>query len=154
MSLSIALEPDPQRKRQLLKQLTAGLPEWFGQPAANRAYAEQAERLTGYVASIEGLSRGLLLLKTHSAVSAEIYWMGVDPQCHRSGIGHALVEAACFAARQDKALFMFVQTLHGRVAYEPYARTRRFYEALGFRYMLEAQGTDEANPLAIYMKRL
>jgi GNAT superfamily N-acetyltransferase len=154
MPLSISLEPDPQRKRQLQEQLTAGLPEWFGQPAANRAYAEQAEWLTGYVASKDGAPRGLLLLKTHSAVSAEIYWMGVDPAHHRSGIGRALVEAACAAARQDKALFMFVHTLHPRVAYEPYVRTRRFYEALGFHYMLEALGTDEANPLAIYMKRL
>ena len=154
MPLSISLEADPRRKRQLQEQLTAGLPEWFGQPAANRAYAEQSERLPGYVARVDGAPRGLLLLKTHSPVSAEIYWMGVDRACHHSGIGRALVEAACAAARQDKALFMFVQTLHGRIAYEPYARTRRFYEALGFRYMLEAQGTDETNPLALYRKRL
>jgi ribosomal protein S18 acetylase RimI-like enzyme len=154
MTLSIALEADPRRKRQLLEQLTASLPHWFGQPAANQAYVGQAERLPGYVASVDGVSRGLLLLKTHSPVSAEIYWMAVDPQCHRSGIGRALVEAACTAAREDEALFLFVQTLHPRISYEPYARTRRFYEALGFHYMLEAQGTDEANPIAIYMKTL
>ena len=154
MPLSISLEPDPRRRRQVLEQLTAGLPEWFGQPAANRAYAEQAERLPGYVASLDGRPRGLLLLKRHSPVSAEIYWMGVDPRCHRSGIGRALVDVACTAARGDKALFLFVHTLHARAAYEPYDRTRRFYEVLGFRYVLEAQGTDAANPLAIYMKSL
>jgi ribosomal protein S18 acetylase RimI-like enzyme len=154
MPPSISLEPDPRRKRWVLEQLTAGLPEWFGQPAANRAYAEQAERLPGYIASMDGVPRGLLLRKTHSPVRAEVYWMGVDRACHRSGIGRALVEAACTAARADKAAFLFVQTLHPRVAYEPYERTRRFYESMGFRYMLEAQGADAANPLAIYMKVL
>ncbi|HEY4166519.1 MAG TPA: GNAT family N-acetyltransferase [Reyranella sp.] len=154
MPLSISLEPDPRRKRQVLERLTDGLPEWFGQPAANRAYAEQAEKLAGYVASVDGVARGLLLLKTHSPVSAEIYWMGVDRTCHRSGVGRALVEAACVAARLDKALFIFVQTLHPRVAYEPYERTRHFYESMDFRYMLEAQGTNDASPLAIYMKCL
>ena len=50
--------------------------------------------------------------------------------------------------------FLFVQTLHPGAVYEPYARTRRFYEALGFRYVLEPQAPDAANPLAIYMKPL
>jgi ribosomal protein S18 acetylase RimI-like enzyme len=154
MPPSISREPDPRRKRQVLEQLTAGLPEWFGQPAANRAYAEQAEKLTGYIATVDGAPRGLLLLKKHSAVSAEIYWMGVDRMCHRSGIGRALVEAACAAAKADKAAFLFVYTLHPSVAYEPYDRTRRFYEAMGFRYVLEEQVPDAANPLAIYMKSL
>ncbi len=154
MPLSISLEPDPRRKRQVLEQLTAALPEWFGQSAANRGYAEQAEKLPGYIASVDGVPRGLLLLKTHSPVSAEIHWMGVDLQCHRTGIGRALVETACAAARADKAAFLFVYTLHPGVAYEPYQRTRRFYEAMGFRYVLEEQMPDKANLLAIYMKSL
>jgi ribosomal protein S18 acetylase RimI-like enzyme len=154
MPLSISLEPDPRRKRQVLEQLTAGLPEWFGKPAANRAYAEQAEKLPGYIADVDGVPRGLLLLKTHGAISAEIYWMGVDRACHRLGVGRTLVEAACAAANADGAAFLFVCTLHPSVAYEPYERTRRFYEALGFRYVLEEQVPDKTNPLAIYMKLL
>jgi ribosomal protein S18 acetylase RimI-like enzyme len=154
MPLSISLEPDPRRKRQVLEQLTAGLPEWFGQPTANRAYAEQAEKLAGYIASIDGVPRGLLLLKRHSTVSAEVYWLGVDRACHRSGIGGALVEVASAAAKAEGAAFLFVYTLHPSVAYEPYDRTRRFYESMGFRYVLEEQVPDEDNPLAIYMKVL
>ena len=152
MTLSIALEPDPRRRRQVQERLTAGLPEWFGRPEANRAYAEQAERLPGYVATVDGEPRGLLLLKTHGAVSAEIYWLGVDRAFHRCGIGRALVEAACAGARMDGLSFLFVHTLHPKVVDEAYARTRRFYEAIGFRYVLEPQALADANPLGIYMK--
>jgi GNAT superfamily N-acetyltransferase len=154
MPLSTSLERYPQRRRQLLEQLTARLPEWFGLPVANLAYAAQAEILPGYVAHIDGLPRGLLLLKTHSAISVEIHWMGVDPDCHRAGVGRALVAAACAAARADGAEVAFVYTLHPKVAYEPYARTRRFYEAMGFRYVLEEPAPDRDNPLALYMKGL
>jgi ribosomal protein S18 acetylase RimI-like enzyme len=154
MTLSISLEADPRRKRQLQEQITARLPEWFGQRAANLAYAAQAERLPGYVATVDGAPKGLLLLKTHSEISAEILWLGVDRECHRSGIGRALVEAACDASQADGARLLFVRTLHPRVAYEPYQRTRRFYEAVGFRYVLEEAWPDPDNPIALYLRSL
>jgi GNAT superfamily N-acetyltransferase len=154
MSLSIALEPDPRRKRQVLERLTAGLPEWFGRPDANRAYAEAAETLRGWMAHVDGEPRGLLLLKRHGPVSAEIYWMGVDRACHRCGIGRALVEAAGAGARRDGLAYLFVHTLHPRVRDEAYERTRLFYEALGFQYVLEEQFPTATNPLAVYMKSL
>lgn len=154
MTLTISLEPDPRRKRQLQEEITSALPAWFGRPAANAAYAAQAERLAGYIASVDGVPKGLLLLKRHGEVSAEIYWLGVDVAFHRCGIGRALVEAAARGARADGAQFLFVSTLHPRVAHEPYERTRRFYEALGFRYVFEEQFPDKDNPLALYMKSL
>ena len=79
------------RKRELQERLTAMLPQWFGQPKSNARYAMQAEVLEGYIAETEGVGRGLLLLKYISPLSAEVYWMGVDPTCHRSGIGGALI---------------------------------------------------------------
>ena len=84
--------------RCLLEALTARLPEWFAQPDSNRHYAEQAEFLESWTARIEGSARGLLLLKKHSAVGAEIYWLAVHPAHHRQGIGRALIEAVYAAA--------------------------------------------------------
>ena len=101
-----------------------------------------------------GEPKGLLLLKKCSAISAEVYWLGVDPTHHRSGIGRALVDAACQAVRSDGIQYMFVATLHPSAAYEPYERTQRFYDAMGFRYVLEEQFPDEENPMAFYMKPL
>jgi ribosomal protein S18 acetylase RimI-like enzyme len=152
--LTVALETDPFAKRRLQERLTALLPQWFGRAAANRKYAAQSEILPGYVAQLDGNPKGLLLYKRYSGVSAEIYWLGVDPHFHRSGVGRALVDAAAGDAASDGVRFLFLFTLHPSVDYEPYRRTRLFYEAMGFRYVLEEQFPDETSPLAVYMKQL
>jgi hypothetical protein len=75
--LNVFLEPSPVRKRELQERLTAALPQWFGLPTSNAKYAMLAEILDGYVAESDGVRRGLLLLKYHSPISAEVYWIGV-----------------------------------------------------------------------------
>jgi GNAT superfamily N-acetyltransferase len=157
MAVSIAEEKDPARNRGVLETLTARLPEWFGQSEANRHYAEQAEVLAAWSARIDGRAVGLLLLKRHSAVSAEIYWLGVDPDHHRQGIGQALIGAVERRLKEEKIKFLFVMTLHPRDPYEPYRRTRLFYERMGFELVLSSgQGlaASSSNPLAYYLKAL
>lgn len=154
MTITVSLETDASRKREIQQRLTALLPEWFGLAESNLHYASQAEILAGYVARVAAEPKGLLLLKLHCCISAEIYWMGVDPTCHRCGIGRALVDAACEAARANGAKFLFVATLHPSKSYEPYQRTRRFYEAMRFHYVLEEQFPRDGNPLAYYMRQL
>jgi len=154
MTPIVALEPDPNERRRIQQHLTALLPEWFDQTGSSVRYAAQAERLPGFVAQLDGEPKGLLLFKRHAGRTAEIYWLGVDPACHRAGIGRALVSAACAAARADSRDLLFVWTLDPSFDYEPYERMRRFYEAMGFRYVLSEHVPDERNPLGLYMKRL
>ena len=154
-TLKVFLEADPVRKRELQERLTAGLPEWFGQPKSNAKYAMQAEILDGFVAERQAVRCGLLLLKYCSPISAEVYWMGVDRTWHRSGVGRALVQAAVEAARSRGARYLFVATLHPDDPSPPYLQTRRFYEAMGFAYVLEEQfPADPENPIACYLKQL
>src|SRR4030095_4035395 len=133
MGVSIAREEDPAASRRLLEALTARLPDWFAQPESNRHYAEQSEILEAWTARIEGSAQGLLLLKRHSAISAEIYWLAVDPDHHRQGIGRALIGMIESRLRQERLRYLFVTTLHPDDPYETYRRTQAFYERLGFR---------------------
>jgi GNAT superfamily N-acetyltransferase len=153
--IRVFIEPDASRKRILQERLTALLPEWFGKAESNAIYAQMAERLEGFVAEESGAERGLLLLERHSPLSAEIAWMGVEPSHHRSGVGRALCEAAQTAARNSGVKYFFVATLHPDDPYEPFQRTRRFYEAMGFYYVLKEQfPSDPSNPGAYYLKPL
>ena len=155
MIVTARREPDPVRKRKLQEHLTNVLPEWFGKESANVKYSEMAEVLDGYVAEVDGVPRGLLLLKWAAPTSAEIYWMGVEPAFHRRGVGYALVEMAAADAREQGRKYLLVATLHPDVPYEPYQRTRRFYEGIGFEFVLEEQfPADPGNPLAFYLREL
>jgi GNAT superfamily N-acetyltransferase len=153
-TLKVFLETNSSRKRELQERLTSKLGAWYGKADSNAHYASQAELLDGYVAEIGDAQCGLLLLKHTSAVSAEIYWLGVDPARHRSGVGRALLEAAVRGMNRD-VKYLFVATLHPSVAYEPFRRTRRFYEAMGFVYVLDEHFVENPeNPIAYYLKRL
>ena len=157
MEVSIAEEKDPALRRRILETLTAHLPDWFAQGEANRQYAAQAEILEAWIARIDGRPRGMLLLKRHSSVSAEIYWLGVDPDHHRQGIGKALIGAVERRLKEEKIRFLFVMTLHPEDPYEPYRRTRLFYERMGFALALssgDALAASSSNPLAYYLKLL
>lgn len=157
MDVSIAREEDPAGSRRILETLTGRLPEWFAQGESNRRYAEQAEILEAWVARIDGRAGGLLLIKRHSPVSAEVYWLGVDPDHHRQGIGRALIGAVERQLRKEKIRFLFVMTLHPEDPYEPYRRTRLFYERMGFELALssgQALAASSSNPLAYYLKPL
>lgn len=95
--------------------------------------------------------------KGTSAVSAEIYWLGVDPDHHRQGIGRVLIDAVERRLREEGIKFLFVMTLHPQDPYEPYRRTRLFDERMGFELALSSgQGLAAASstPLAYYLKPL
>jgi ribosomal protein S18 acetylase RimI-like enzyme len=157
MDVFIAEENDPGQRRRIVESLTACLPEWFGRPESNRHFAEQAEILQAWVARTAGRAIGLLLLKRHSPVSAEIYWLGVNPECHRQGIGRSLIDAVEQRLRREGIKFLFVMTLHPDDPYEPYRRTRAFYEGIGFELALGAsQGLtgSTSDRLAYYLKLL
>jgi ribosomal protein S18 acetylase RimI-like enzyme len=152
MEISIATETNPAFRRQIVEDLTARLPQWFGRPDSNRHYAQQAELLEAWAARLGRRPVGLVLIKRHSPASAEIYWLGVDPDHHRQGIGRALIDKAEQRLKQETVEFLFVMTLHPDDPYEPYQRTRAFYESIGFQFALSIASTPD--PLAYYLKLL
>jgi ribosomal protein S18 acetylase RimI-like enzyme len=131
------------------------LPDWFGIESAILNYERGIENLPTFLARSDRQVLGFLSLKQHNPFSAEIYVMGIRPEAQRRGIGRALVEAAEAHARGQGIEYMQVKTLGPSNPDPGYARTRAFYEALGFRPLEEfKQIWDENSPCQFFIKRL
>jgi GNAT superfamily N-acetyltransferase len=131
------------------------LPDWFGIEAAILDYEREIERLPTFLAKVDGQVLGFLSLKQHNPFSAEIYVMAIRPDAHRGGIGRALVQAAEAHARKGGVEYLQVKTLGPSHPDEHYARTRAFYEAVGYRPLEEfTRIWDADNPCLILVKRL
>jgi GNAT superfamily N-acetyltransferase len=131
------------------------LPEWFGLQSGLDHYSSVIDQLPTFLASSPPGVIGFLSLKQHNPFSAEIYVMGILPGMHRLGIGKALVNAAQSWLKLQATEFLQVKTLGPSNPDPNYARTRDFYQALGFRPLEEfSQIWDEHNPCLILVKRL
>ena len=131
------------------------LPDWFGIEAAIVNYGQEIESLPTFLARTEDRVIGFLSLKHHTPYAAEILVMAVRPEAARGGIGRSLVLAAEAYARGLGIEYMQVKTLGPSRPDEGYARTRVFYQALGFRPMEEfSRIWDKDNPCLILIKRL
>jgi ribosomal protein S18 acetylase RimI-like enzyme len=131
------------------------LPEWFGIEEATAQYIKDTDTLPTLLASINGEVVGFLTLKQHSDFAAEIHVMGVRPEVHRTGIGHALVEKAEETLRRRGVEYLQVKTLSPAHPDKHYARTREFYQAMGFRPLEEFKELwGEENPCLQLVKSL
>lgn len=119
-----------------VERLLAALPAWFGIESSNRAYIADARELPTYLARPAGSPGappvGVLLARRHFRESAEIHLLAVAPELHRQGAGRALVAALTAELRTDGCQLLQVKTQGPSRPDEGYARTRLFYESLGF----------------------
>jgi ribosomal protein S18 acetylase RimI-like enzyme len=141
----------PAERARLSESVLRRLPEWFGIEEATAAYIREVRELPTFAAGEDGF----LSLKLHTPHAAEIYVMGVLPNRHREGVGTMLLSAAEDYLRARGFEYLQVKTLGPSGSSEHYARTRRFYEARGFRALEEIHGLwDEGNPCLLMVKRL
>jgi GNAT superfamily N-acetyltransferase len=80
---------------------------------------------------------GFLSIRKHNAFSAESHVVGVLPQYHRQGVGKALLARAEKWLSSDGIEYLQVKTLGPSHPDADYERTRKFYEAVGFRPLEE-----------------
>lgn len=116
----------------LCRSILDQLPEWFGIPESNADYARLADEGPAWLAVDNGEVVGLMLLKPHFTTAVEVYLLAVVPARHRSGVGRTLIAAAEAWAKARGARYLTVKTRGPSLPYEPYERTRAFYEAVGF----------------------
>jgi GNAT superfamily N-acetyltransferase len=153
--MDLTIEGPLLNQSSLCVPLLRLLPDWFGIEAAVLNYEREIEHLPTFLAKGDGRVLGFLSLKQHTPYSAEILVMAVHTDVQRGGIGRALVEAAEAYARGLGIEYMQVKTLGPSNPDPGYAKTRAFYEAMGFRPLEEfKQIWDEHNPCLILVKRL
>jgi ribosomal protein S18 acetylase RimI-like enzyme len=128
---------------------------WFGIEEANAQYLRDIETLPTFLAEVDGGVVGFLTIREHSEYAAEIHIIGVRPEMHRRGVGRALLLEAERYLRERGIEYLQVKTLSASHPDEGYARTRAFYEAVGFRPLEELPDLwGPANPCLLMVKRL
>jgi ribosomal protein S18 acetylase RimI-like enzyme len=122
-----------ERRGAICREVLESLPEWFGIPASVENYITAADELP-MLAYFDpaGEVVGFVSIKTHTPFAGEVYVMGVKRPWHRRGIGCALIEAVVELAISQGVRFLTVKTLAPSNDDPNYARTRLFYEAVGF----------------------
>jgi GNAT superfamily N-acetyltransferase len=134
------------------ERILRALPEWFGIESALVQYVGDAQRLPTWVAELDGRPAGFITLRQHFSRAAEIHCMAVVPELHRRGIGRALVEYVVAECRKLNVAYLQVKTLGPARPHEPYARTRAFYEALGFLPLEEFPKLWPGNPALLLVR--
>jgi GNAT superfamily N-acetyltransferase len=136
--------------------LLATIPEWFGIPQANAAYLRNLTSMPSWVALAGEEVVGAITLEQHFADSFEVHFMAVRRDHHRRGVGRALLAHLEREARARGARWLLVKTLGPSDPYEPYARTRAFYMAMGFSPLFESGVLfgDPENPALVLVKTL
>src|SRR5262245_9831723 len=119
------------------ERVLKALPEWFGIPASNETYIQSLPRLTTFVARLRGVAVGFIALERHFPESAENHVLAVPPDHQRRGIGRKLLLHSEQWLRSCGVEIFHVKTLGPSDPYPPYARTRAFYFAVGFRPLFE-----------------
>ena len=151
-------KPAPEDVARLLGML----PGWFGIGASNTEYIERARLLPAYLAwpgepgesDGPGQPAGVLLAIRHFPAAAEVYLMAVDPAMHRNGAGRALIRALEADLLADGVEFLQVKTLGPSSPDAGYAKTRAFYESMGFRPVEEIHGLWAGSPCLLMVKTL
>ena len=143
-----------KEKQTIAREVLEALREWFEVDESREGYIRDCADWL-FLADVDGDKRnGFLCLKETGRDTAEVAVMGVKKECHRSGIGRQLMEAAKKAAKQEGYSFLQVKTVKMGI-YEDYDRTNLFYIACGFReFEVFPLYWDEANPCQIYVMAL
>ena len=145
----------PDEKTIITLKIMHSLPAWFSPPEDIEKKAI-IHREYPFIAAYNGDDPiGFIALKIHNKYTADIYNIGVLEQYHRQGVGRRLLAAAESYCIDNGYQVLTVKTLDSSAEYEPYERTRAFYQKMGF-IPLEVFTTfwNEENPCLFLAKWL
>jgi ribosomal protein S18 acetylase RimI-like enzyme len=134
---------------QIIK-IAKSLPEWFTENGISKMEIDLRFQ-KGFVADYGSKIIGFLTFITLEG-EGKIGWMGVLSNYHRMGIGSKLVDHLRTELKGAGVKSLQVYTLGDSVEYEPYARTRAFYRAVGFQDFRRIEQNDPECPEQLIMK--
>jgi len=144
----------PQEAEEVCRALTAQLPDYFGLPECNEAYAQGVKSRKNLAAKIDGRPVGLLSLEFPYPQSGSLYWMAVAPECQGQGVGQKLIDAATILAFESGAHTLTVETLAPQEADPGYLKTYNFYKRAGFEPLFNLKPEGYAWTMVYMAKRL
>jgi GNAT superfamily N-acetyltransferase len=152
---NVQVLPFDARFARACEKLVAALPEWFGLPDSNAAYLRNLSVLPSWVALHGSEVVGAISLEQHFPASFEVHFMAVHPDHHRTGVGRVLLDRLECEARSRGGRWLQVKTLAPSHPDPFYARTRLFYEAMGFSPLFESSELwGPENPALVLVKAL
>lgn len=125
----------------LCRKLTIDLPDYFGIPESNEAYAKGLHSCQNFAAKEDENYIGLISIDFPYPNNANIFWMAVLNHYQRKGIGRKLIELACNNAKERGARTMTVETLAPTESEENYLKTYHFYQSVGFMPLINLKPT-------------
>ncbi|WP_125762397.1 GNAT family N-acetyltransferase [Levilactobacillus mulengensis] len=153
MSITFTRETNASVKANIVQEVLADLPDWFGLPDSTIEYVDAARTLPLWVARDGETVVGFIDLATTSTATAEVQCMGIKRAYHHQGIGQQLMAKLITSARQT-ADYLQVKTVAPGY-YATYDQTNAFYRAMGFE-PLEIFPTlwDAWNPCLILIQKI
>ena len=135
--------------------LIASLPDWFGIPESNSTYLRDLTRLPSWLSCCRSDVVGAATLAPHYPGSFEVHFMAVGPELHRQGVGRSLLAHLETEASARGGRWLHVKTLAPSNPEPFYARTREFYQAMGFALLFESEALwGPENPAVVLVKHL
>ncbi|MGI0148888.1 MAG: GNAT family N-acetyltransferase [Thermoplasmata archaeon] len=130
--IPFSIRPSAASDRILMLTLARSLNEWFNDEGLAQMERDLAHH-GGFVAVDYDRVIGFVTWRRIDPESADLSWLAVAREHHRTGVGTALLEALEERLHSDGVRRLEVSTVADSLDYEPYARTRAFYRARGFK---------------------
>jgi len=145
----------PDEKSQICNTVLRALPNWFGNEDAIVKYANDARDMPFYCAYDDHNPVGFVSIKVHNPHTADIYVIGILQPHHGQGIGRKLIEICENFCRTHGMEFLTVKTLADTHPDPYYAKTRMFYETMGFKPLeIFPLHWDESSPCLLMAKQI
>jgi len=142
-------------KKKYAEQILRLLPEWFGDEESLVEYVETVDKHPFFGAFSNEECVGFFSGTIHHKRTADIYVCGLHPKHHRKGIGRELYQTLEQYFVNQGCEYVMVKTLSPLHPDKYYAKTRKFYEAVGFKdFYTNHEMWGKENPCLIMIKNI